>query len=397
MISPEEIRARALKFWNSQKIQRAHLEGISLFPWEIPVPRTPARGLVGDFQRIRDGIRVLGQGAKESAGEGYTVRYQRVNHRQLGDQAIPDRIVFETLEDFLRFTGMQTEFWRFLDTTAMLLASRPGLLPFLIRRPGTALVSQEDWTRLLSVCRYFEEHPKPGVYLRQLEIPGVHTKFIETRKALLAELLEFLLPDDAKGPCDAGDRAFERRFGLRVESPTVRFRLLGDRSSLGGLSDVSATLPEFARLTLPIRTVFIVENKMNGLCFPDCPNAIVVFGLGYAARSLAEVPWMGGAEIRYWGDIDTHGFAILNQVREVLPHVQSFLMDAKTLMQFKELWVQEEAGQRFMKDLPHLLPAERELFESLRDNRWGDSVRLEQERIAFARVRAAVTEASAST
>jgi hypothetical protein len=31
------------------------------------------------------------------------------------------------------------------------------------------------------VLRWFVANPRPGVYLRQLDIPGVDTKFIEVR------------------------------------------------------------------------------------------------------------------------------------------------------------------------------------------------------------------------
>jgi hypothetical protein len=55
--------------------------------------------------------------------------------------------------------------------------------------------------------------------------------------------------------------------------------------------------------------IFITENEINGLAFPDLPDGIVVFGLGYALDRLAAASWMADRAIHYWGDIDTHGFA----------------------------------------------------------------------------------------
>jgi len=37
--------------------------------------------------------------------------------------------------------------------------------------------------------------------------------------------------------------------------------------------------------------------------------------LGYAVDVLGQLPWLQEAQCIYWGDIDTHGFAILNRAR----------------------------------------------------------------------------------
>jgi hypothetical protein len=38
-----------------------------------------------------------------------------------------------------------------------------------------------------------------------------------------------------------------------------------------------------------------------------------------------------GSSVVYWGDIDSHGLAILSGVRATVPHVRSVLMDLDTL------------------------------------------------------------------
>lgn len=392
MITPDDIRAKAETLWESQRIQRAYLEGKSLFPWQIPVAKPKSVTLTGSFSRTSDAIRMLRNGGKESIGFGYRVEFRRVSNRRLGDQSLPSRVIVDSLGDLLRLTDKQKQFQRFTDLSATILAARPELRPFLIRRPSAVLDYADDWSLLLATCHYFQRNPKPNLYLRQLEIPGVHTKFIESRRAILAELLELVLPFNAVTPSVTGlsDHGFERRFGLRIESPPIRFRLLDASCSLSGLTDVTATLLEFERLSLPIRCVFLIENKLNGLCFPNCPRAMAIFGLGYGAARLAHTPWLQKTAMLYWGDIDTHGFAILDQLREFFPHMRSFLMDKKTLLLFRGLWGREEPAQRFLKDLTRLTSEEESVFESLRDDRWGKNIRLEQERIGFNHVRQAV-------
>ena len=129
--------------------------------------------------------------------------------------------------------------------------------------------------------------------------------------------------------------------------------------------------------------VFITENKVNGLAFPDMPGALVIFGLGYALDRLKEIHWLHKVALHYWGDIDTHGFAILNRLRSSFPDTASLLMDYETLMAHRELWGQEPSTDRFDGELPHLDEAEQTLFNNIKHNRFSNYVRLEQERIGF--------------
>ena len=86
---------------------------------------------------------------------------------------------------------------------------------------------------------------------------------------------------------------------------------------------------------------------------------------------------------------NTHGFAILDQLRSHFPHAQSFLMDRDTLLAHQAQWTEEP--QPTQRDLPRLSDDERRLFDDLRWRRLRDeSLRLEQERIAVGRVQQAV-------
>lgn len=40
--------------------------------------------------------------------------------------------------------------------------------------------------------------------------------------------------------------------------------------------------------------------------------------------------------VHYWGDLDTHGSAILDRLRAWLPQTRSFLMDRETLLDHRE-------------------------------------------------------------
>lgn len=287
-----------------------------------------SRELSERFPEVRDWI------ARISAASGpYRIEWHTVNHRILGVHEIPAQIWIDSLEDAFRLIGRLREAERF----AALLA-----------------------------------------------LAGVHTKFIEGHKAVLAELLDLVLPEEAINGAYGGASGFCRRYGFLDKPSRVRFRVLDPSVRLlrtEGDHDITLTERSFASLDLPLSTVFITENEINFLAFPDVPGGMVLFGAGYGFDNLAGADWFHQKKIHYWGDIDTHGFAILNQLRGLFPHARSFLMDQQTLLAHRPLWGMEP--QQETADLARLNDEERDLYDQLRCHRWGDRVRLEQERIGF--------------
>ena len=93
---------------------------------------------------------------------------------------------------------------------------------------------------------------------------------------------------------------------------------------------------------------------------------------------------MRDRDVSYWGDLDTHGFAILDRARAALPHVRSVLMDAPTLLQHREHWGSEPS--QVTGGLTRLTVAEHATFVALQRNQHGQSVRLEQERVRFGHI-----------
>ena len=56
----------------------------------------------------------------------------------------------------------------------------------------------------------------------------------------------------------------------------------------------------------------VCENRTSVLTLPALPGTVAVHGMGFAAPSLAEVPWLAeAATLLYWGDLDTYGLTIL--------------------------------------------------------------------------------------
>ena len=156
------------------------------------------------------------------------------------------------------------------------------------------------------------------------------------------------------------------------------------------MDDISLPLEQFQRLDPPVILVFITENKINGLSFPRIPGSMVIFGLGYGITGLKSIDWLQRCEIHYWGDIDTHGFAMLSQLRGYYQQTRSLLMDRNTLESFPKAWVEEE-GKRIVTELENLTAGEQTCYRLLCEDRLGKHIRLEQERIPFDRLMATLS------
>jgi hypothetical protein len=108
---------------------------------------------------------------------------------------------------------------------------------------------------------------------------------------------------------------------------------------------------------------------------------MVIFGLGYGVDILKAVQWLREKKVVYWGDIDTHGYAMLNEVRSFLPQTRSMVMDEGTLLANRPLWSREK--KPFTGSLQSLTEKEAFVFENLKANFYGENVRFEQERVPF--------------
>ncbi len=317
---------------------------------------------------------------------------REVNHRQLGANSIPVAVWFDTVDAAAAVIGKTRDLARFRALVELTAATYPELVPLLARRPMDALVEAEVWPRLLAVAAWVRDHPRPGIYVRQVDVAGVHTKLIEQHLRTLAAMLDIVLPETAVDH-HAGPADFARRYGFRVRPRMVRFRYLDPRLSLRP-ADVdrhyTLTAADFGQVDPPAR-VFMTENEINFLAFPDVAGSMVVFGAGSGLEHLSAVPWLAGVPVHYWGDIDTHGLAILDQLRAVVPHATSLMMDSETLLAHRDYWGVEDKPTR--RDLHLLTAAELALYDDLRDNRLQPNLRLEQERIRFGWVRAAVAAA----
>lgn len=368
LLDPEQVRQRLLGRYRKQC--RQWLTGSGEWPLRLSLGVPTERQAAAQLSQVH---------AWQTAwlnwnGAGRVVWGER-RWSALGAQRLPEALLIDSAEALATLIGKGDEWARACSRFDDITAQWPMLAEVLPRHFNVlADWAAVEYQRLIEVVRWLASHPSSGIYIRQLPVPGVDSKWLESRQSVLCGWLQHIQGVEANGD-------LYELTGLRRLPLLLRFRLLDPvlRARMGGLGDIHAPVSELVSLQLPIARVFIVENLQTGLAFEDMPGAVVFMKQGYAVDVFGELPWLKRLPCYYWGDLDGHGFAILNRLRHHLPEVRSLLMDSETLLRHRELWGHEEKPVN--AELEYLVSAEKELFDALRQNRWGVGVRLEQERV----------------
>ena len=373
---PAAVAAKLRRRWDSGELLRAYAEKREWEPYSVPIAGPRPGEIAGEL----DAVRAWATRWESACRPGKPVRLERreIGGRLVGRNELPGRAWVESyaavwvllgvraeVEDFDRLVGQSTDI---------------RVAEWAREQPLKALTVREEWPKLLATAAWIEESRGQGLYLRQIEVSGVDTKFVERHRTILAALLERVLPSE-RIDTQASVSEFAQRYGFASKPEYVRFRFLDPSSSRRSYNELSLRADELAASPPEATRVFIVENEITYLSFPKVNDAVVIFGAGFGLRRLRNQEWLSTREVNYWGDIDTHGFAILNQLRSSFESVRSILMDRETLLANRAHWSTEPKQHRGV--LSHLNDNEADLYAELLANVHGSNLRLEQERVPF--------------
>ncbi len=373
---PADVRAAVRKKWDSGVLLARFAAGQDWEPLSIPI-RGPSASQIGE--RLAEARQWAAQWAEAARGP-LRVEYKQVGGRYFGANSIPCRAWLDGYDEAWALLKVGPDVCRLTELIEAARGTR--LVPWLTGHPIRALRLAGVWDELLATVRWIEERQTPGMYLRQVDVPGVDTKFIERHKGVLTELLDAQL-NLTRVETAASD--FTARYGFLRKPGYARFRVAG---GFRGFSELSVRTNEFPAAPDGISRAYVIENEITYLAFPVPAASIVILGGGYAVPVLEPLSWLAGLDVVYWGDLDTHGFAILDRLRQHLPHARSMLMDRATLLGHREHWTTEPSPTAAA--LSRLDRAESALCADLISNAYAPSVRLEQERIRFSTVEEAV-------
>ncbi len=378
-----DIRKKVMRRWNNGSLLRDYAVGCEFELIDVPLRGPGAADLGVHFEVARAWVWSIEEGGRN--GTTYMVEYGSIGGRTVGRTTVPKRVKISSWEQVWTFLGVKNQVTSYLKLLAgteswmkkvgVNATHSPAISPFdwAVSHPHKALALADEWTLILSAWRWLDENRGAAKYLRQITALGVDSKFVERHLGPLAQMLGV----------PAGRLQFERALGLNSKPMTVRLRFDGPTLELPrGITHAELRVDELETLASGVKRVLIVENEVTFLSLPVPERGAVVWGRGYEVGVTGSVSWMSDADVVYWGDVDTHGFAILNALRAHISHTRSVLMDRETLLAHEERWGSEP--QPTAVQLAYLTADETELYSDLVTNRYGSAIRLEQERIDWA-------------
>lgn len=325
------------------------------------------------------------EGCQEIAARYPYFRFEYQNHRfaGMGNASIPVRITFTDIPAIFRLIGRAEEASSYKKAYATVRETVPQLLPWMLTSKGIRTFKEPTSVRiylavLRSLVKFFQQQREASaspLYLRDIRLAPVDTKFWERESSFILAVYQALYPEDGiRNWTDLLTRLqlvrFPTQYAIRFLDDALRIH--------PKLEWFSSSSDQLDALDLHPRVIFLVENKTNFLRFPKVKDAILLFSSGKSIPYLLScLNWLKEhPHIYYWGDMDEDGFEMLNRARSILPQIQSFLMEKDLLLRYQNQLVFDE-GLRFeLAKLQFLTPMEKEAFLSLR------SQRLEQECIS---------------
>lgn len=308
---------------------------------------------------------------------GIALVRKTLNWRKLGAVSVPAQVTFQHASSVAQQAGTE-ERWRLLnERVGVLVQSHPRLGEDSGWAQAASTVAgwdEADFVRLLGLLAWARDNPDSDLYLRQLPLVDIDTKWIEPRTGAITPILQSVLQRN-------GD--LHSTLGLRKASEPIRIRLLDPklRAQLGRAEDIQMPASQWsAAFQEPPSRLLIVENLATGLAIPDMPQTAVAMRLGNNVSALRKINWCGQAQVIYWGDIDTWGLHILSRARECFPALRSLLMTEEVLLTHRHLWTREFS--QATGSASNLTAEEAQLLQKLKAGTFGErQIRLEQERL----------------
>lgn len=374
----EMIRQQLLKKWNQGVFLSNFLRNEEIYPYSIKLKIPKVDDLSTRYTEVLSWIQSLRKESNENVKHSYQLIEKEFQFKNFGKNSLPVAISFSNRQDLLKWIRKKKEFDLFEHNINILLNAYPELKIWAEKYPFKILqLTEEEVKQLILTIKWFQNNPKSNKYLREINIPFVDTKFIENHKSILWDLLESILSEEEINGEGIG---FEEKFYLRKKPIFVNLRVF-EKRYFEGFTTLSLPIEELSEWEIPFEYVFVVENEINFYSFPYVENACVIFGKGYAVEELKKIKCLAKKKIFYWGDIDTHGFKILGILRSYFPNTFSFFMNEETFVKYSKFWVVEK--KPFLDSVMYLTPREEEMLHALQNNKYGLSLRLEQERIPY--------------
>lgn len=359
LTSPAAARKAGRDRWD--RVLRAWLIGEEL-PLRIPVQgaSAPTSVVMANVHGYRDWIR--------SWEEQPHVSMRLVRKGPLGEIRVPAAVTPPTIDAYAEWIGAARDLAllrRRVDALSRFGCDRSGLSRV---RSDLVEMGDEEFGHLLDLLTWRREFQEP-TRARDVPLIGVGSKWVENRIGLIEPVLA------ACGLARDGADRFERCGLLRGSGAKLPLRF--DPEDFPVL-DLDCDPASFIRWPDRTHTLLILENEAPFRRLAPRPGYALAWGCGHAARAtLPELSAATRIRLLYWGDCDSHGYAILNGLRGDLPDLRSVGMGIDTVLKSAGSLISEAVSERIEIVMPRLTDAE----AAGRGHLMRNHARLEQERV----------------
>jgi len=170
-------------------------------------------------------------------------------------------------------------------------------------------------------------------YVRNTPVEGLNVEFLKKNEELITEVLNERFDDNID---ELGGLlswlGYEKN---NVDDQWVYIRPLSDEtaSGIGFLPTARVLADDLQNFELPATNILVIQNPKPGFSLPKMEDTIAVFGVGKNTDWLL-AEWVDQKNVIYWGDIDSEGLHILDELKQMMCHIKTVMMDFETLERF---------------------------------------------------------------
>lgn len=322
MYSPDEMRKKLARQWDSAKLRAERLLPPGNWPLYLPIGKPSAKIFAEQTQRVLRHVQLWRQ---VTIGR---VEWEEVSYRANdGPVSMPCRWLLNTPSDWLNAAADPAVSREFRLLEGIIEQVDPIFHPLLVSH--RALWRRKNPQDIISAARLacrLEPGCAKGRPLRLLSRMGVDTKFIENNISLLTRLLDVRFSGEASAQglitfLDAFDESNHWVLVAPLSPGLLPFR------------KCRVTTAELAETILPASRILVIENEQCLHQLPALSDTIAILGCGLDVQWLSS-PTMDEKHIAYWGDMDSWGLLMLARARRCRPTLDVLLMDRELFEQY---------------------------------------------------------------
>lgn len=146
MITPKEIKEQCLKWWGDVLLSSI------VFPKEINrIGKVNSKDILNKLSDYKRSIELLKCNSKENEKLGYRLIMQERQFEKIGKQPIPEKIIIDSVEDYLQVTGKVKDYQTFLKNQSLINQELPILKEWIKVNP-LKLIEHYTWFDTLKIC-----------------------------------------------------------------------------------------------------------------------------------------------------------------------------------------------------------------------------------------------------